>query len=364
MASLEGHNIFDIDYNPSLDRYNSINVDVLAYSGALNSKISKGSVYLSAPYTKYDYVWIEFTTMSGEVRLRRKIRHKKLAKLLNNVYNRDINSVPNNPLIVAIGDGYTSGYPYTSDCPSVSDDLFSWTHVVSNNTGFTVINKGKYDDTYENESARFSSDVLALNPDIVIIGGGATECWSTSIIDIEKMQVYLESMVKDCLSLGILPIINQCNILTLLHLRAINDLLSVRYTEAELYKIFNNFNLLTIMQDNLCDKYKLPNINTMLPISGYTLSGIPSNYFYMSDISYTRDNKYPSSEGYNKIGNYVTNELLSILDVVRNGDIVNLLGDNEYGLYWNIDTNASTTTYLECAGINCGIVNIYGYGEV
>ena len=64
------------------------------------------------------------------------------------------------------------------------------------------------------------------------------------------------------------------------------------------------------------------------------------------------------------MGNYVTNELLSILEVVRNGDIINLLGDNEYGLYWNIDTNASTDTYLECTGINCGIVNIYGYGEV
>ena len=196
------YNIFDIDYNPSLDRYNSINVDVLAYSGALNSKISKGSVYLSAPYTKYDYIVLEFTTMSGEVRLRRKIRHKKLAKLLNNVYNRDINSVPSNPLIVAIGDGYTSGFPYTSDCPSTTDDLFSWVHVVSRNTGFTVINKGKFEDTYENEQARFNSDVIALNPDVVIIGGGAAECWTTSKIDIEKMQAYLEGMIKDCLSLN------------------------------------------------------------------------------------------------------------------------------------------------------------------
>ena len=336
----------------------------MAYSGALNSKIPRGSVYLNVPYTKYDYIVLEFTTMSGEVRLRRKIRHKKLAKLLNNVYNRDINSVPSNPLIVAIGDGYTSGFPYTSDCPSIIDDLFSWVHVVSRNTGFTVINKGKFEDTYENEQARFNSDVIALNPDVVIIGGGATECWTTSNIDVEKMQAYLESMIKDCLSLGILPIINQCNILTLLHLRAINDLLSKKYTEAELYKILNNFNILTIMQNKLCDKYKLPKINTMLPISGYTLSSIPLKYFYMSDISYARDNKYPSSEGYNRIGNYVTNELLSILEVVRNGDIINLLGDNEYGLYWNIDTNASTDTYLECTGINCGIVNIYGYGEV
>ena len=364
MASIEGHSIFDIDYNPLIDGHNSINVDVMAYSGALNSKIPRGSVYLNVPYTKYDYIVLEFTTMSGEVRLRRKIRHKKLAKLLNNVYNRDINSVPSNPLIVAIGDGYTSGFPYTSDCPSITDDLFSWVHVVSRNTGFTVINKGKFEDTYENEQARFNSDVIALNPDVVIIGGGATECWTTSNIDIEKMQAYLESMIKDCLSLGILPIINQCNILTLLHLRAINDLLSKKYTEAELYKILNNFNILTIMQNKLCDKYKLPKINTMLPISGYTLSSIPLKYFYMSDISYARDNKYPSSEGYNRMGNYVTNELLSILEVVRNGDIINLLGDNEYGLYWNIDTNASTDTYLECTGINCGIVNIYGYGEV
>lgn len=88
--------------------------------------------------------------------------------------------------IVCIGDSITYGFPYGEEA--------SWTRMLAEATGFLVINRGINGNTTGDMLDRFSRDVLAYNPDYVIIMGGANDiAWRESI---DRITWNLEEMVN------------------------------------------------------------------------------------------------------------------------------------------------------------------------
>lgn len=100
--------------------------------------------------------------------------------VINNCYlpnyfmsERDEELIINPPLVVIIGDSITAGYPYTDNKPGeMPNDWASWTATFRELSGYRVINQAiggtKSGDTW----ARFSADVLSLNPDYCIVEHG------------------------------------------------------------------------------------------------------------------------------------------------------------------------------------------------
>jgi len=88
--------------------------------------------------------------------------------------------------IVCIGDSITYGFPYG---PAVS-----WTRQLADATGFEVINRGINGNTTEEMLSRFRRDVIAHDPDYVVIMGGANDIvWRESY---DRIVWNLQEMVR------------------------------------------------------------------------------------------------------------------------------------------------------------------------
>ena len=97
----------------------------------------------------------------------------------------------------------------------------------------------------------------------------------------------------------------------------------------------------------------------VLAYSGQNNNIIPKGSVYLnSDLS---DYDYICVKYSDTGGQYVYVSKIAVSEIT-NG-VVNLLGTNEFGYVWEIDFSQSTSSYLYCSYINCGIVNIYGYKE-
>jgi lysophospholipase L1-like esterase len=80
---------------------------------------------------------------------------------------------PEMPLVVVMGDSISAGYPYTDNKPGdYPSDWASWTATFRALSGYRVINQAISATTTDNCLARFMTDVVALNPDYVIIEYG------------------------------------------------------------------------------------------------------------------------------------------------------------------------------------------------
>lgn len=73
----------------------------------------------------------------------------------------------------------------------------------------TVINKGKSGDTLDGGKSRFQSDVLDINPDIVVIELGANDFWHANRPP-EELSADLEYLVAGCHRSGAQVVIASC----------------------------------------------------------------------------------------------------------------------------------------------------------
>lgn len=75
--------------------------------------------------------------------------------------------------------------------------------------GYNIYNRAKGGDTYELELLRFEEDVLALNPDIVLLGGGGNDCWKIEDGGGISDTAYpaLIAMIQECWERGIYVIL-------------------------------------------------------------------------------------------------------------------------------------------------------------
>ena len=95
--------------------------------------------------------------------------------------------------IVCIGDSITYGFPYGEEA--------SWTRLLAEATGHLIINKGINGNTTGDMLTRFSRDVLAHDPDYVIIMGGANDVvWRESV---DRITWHLNEMYKLAAQKGI-----------------------------------------------------------------------------------------------------------------------------------------------------------------
>jgi lysophospholipase L1-like esterase len=97
--------------------------------------------------------------------------------------------------IVALGDSITWGFPFTPEQ--------SWVHLVAQQTGHSVYNKGICGDTTGDMRRRFRRDVLALEPDAVIITGGSNDAFMAAAT--EEVGENIAEMIKLAGQHGITP---------------------------------------------------------------------------------------------------------------------------------------------------------------
>jgi len=104
------------------------------------------------------------------------------------VYTEDVT-------IVALGDSNTWGYP----------NGHSWTHIVSQDTGLRVLNRGVNGATTADMLRRVKSDVLTVRPSICIIMGGTNDADRGH--DVDEMFRNIQRIANELLANNVLPVI-------------------------------------------------------------------------------------------------------------------------------------------------------------
>ncbi len=99
------------------------------------------------------------------------------------------------PLIAAIGDSITYGYP----------DGNSWTQIVQKTLGLEVINAGINGDTLQGMAIRLHKDVIAKNPDICIVLGGTNDSYLG--YEISQLKENIMEIMKMLEVEGVIPVI-------------------------------------------------------------------------------------------------------------------------------------------------------------
>lgn len=139
-----------------------------------------------------------------------KFVHRSAMTLGSELKNPKISAV-----IAIIGDSVAAGTPYTSSMPDEADDVHSWTNCIRTAyKGVRVFNRAIGGNILEDEALRFEKDVIQYckdtigkHPDICIIEGGGNDCWGPRTDDFASAMEGLDTMVKTCQRLGILPVI-------------------------------------------------------------------------------------------------------------------------------------------------------------
>lgn len=114
-------------------------------------------------------------------------------------------STPPVPKIVCIGDSLTSSYYNNTDRNKYCPDNSLWTNLVALQTGYNVINKGIASQRSSQLLARFTTDVLDLNPTHCIIEEGANDPFKK--VPTSTTMNNINTMVQLCKSRGIIPLI-------------------------------------------------------------------------------------------------------------------------------------------------------------
>lgn len=99
------------------------------------------------------------------------------------------------PIIIAIGDSVTRGYP----------DNYSWTNVAATRLGMPIENLGISGDTFSGILLRLDKDVVEKSPDFCIITAGTNDIsLGYSLDEIKKT---IKEIIKKLELEGIIPII-------------------------------------------------------------------------------------------------------------------------------------------------------------
>lgn len=99
------------------------------------------------------------------------------------------------PLVAAIGDSITLGYP----------DGKSWTEVVQKTLGLEIINAGINGDTLQGMAIRLKKDVLSKSPDICIVLGGTNDAYLG--YDLVQMKNNIMEIIRTLEGEGAIPVI-------------------------------------------------------------------------------------------------------------------------------------------------------------
>ena len=117
-------------------------------------------------------------------------------------------------VLAAIGDSETACYPYYPSetvYPTMEQDIAnasSWTNVIRKRTGMTVYNRGIGGQTTAELLARFDTDVLAVNPDYVIMEGMINDIVKPDkAVSAAGTQANFEVMIAKCTAAGVVPIV-------------------------------------------------------------------------------------------------------------------------------------------------------------
>ncbi len=99
--------------------------------------------------------------------------------------------------LVCLGDSITAGYPYGEQA--------SWVSGIKSWFDGEVINAGICNDTVGVMLARFDRDVMAYNPNFVIILGGTNDAWQG--IPLEQTKCCFEKLILRSRAINALPIL-------------------------------------------------------------------------------------------------------------------------------------------------------------
>ncbi len=114
------------------------------------------------------------------------------------------------PVIVFIGDSITAGHPehytYQENTPANDAPTTSYPNKVGQTLGVSIQNAGIGSDSSSDGVARFATDVVALDPQIVVIGYGTVDINASST---GSTISNIQTMVDDAKAAGITPVIQK-----------------------------------------------------------------------------------------------------------------------------------------------------------
>jgi lysophospholipase L1-like esterase len=223
-----------------------------------------------------------------------------------------------NPTVVIIGDSSQSNgsQSYENGWKTGSYEYkgtkTAWPEVLRQR-GYNIINRAVGGNTLEAEAARFDRDVLSLNPDVVIIGGGGNDCWDGDKGVPDSAYEAQQEMVRKCWERGIYVIIasyepdwfldgDLINQLTLRHDQngtAYWDSESHEgYTKAQREKLKENWAEMREKSKSFAEENHIPYIDT---------------YALIKDKTATVDSVHEDQAAYNDIADGVAKELDKVL---------------------------------------------------
>ena len=178
--------------------------------------------------------------------------------------------VPSNPKIVALGDSFTWGYPFTQKD--------SWTQRLQQDLHVTVINKGKGSQTTKDLLSRFDADVLAEKPGRVIIFAGIGD--GITNVPLKDVQANIQAMVDKAKANHIIPVLA----------------LPIWYPGAN-----QNIQEIRVWEISYAQKSSILTLDFASVL-------FDSNDKYLSGLS-SDNGKYPSIKGYQVMGDYAAGVL-------------------------------------------------------
>jgi lysophospholipase L1-like esterase len=209
-----------------------------------------------------------------------------------------------NLTIITIGDSTAAANPAYGHFADTDDGRMTpWPELVSHTfSRHKFYNRAVNGDTFEMMRDRFYRDVFSLDPDIVIIAGGANNCWDTSkpVTGIAGID-----MANQCMSNGVY-------VMDVMYMPISRDWVermpclattSPQYRE----QVWRNGWIMQTAVHEWCGQHGIPAVN---------VSGVFADRQRLHTEWLRRDVMHPNQTGYNIIANMVSDQLRNVLRTV------------------------------------------------
>ena len=210
-------------------------------------------------------------------------------------------------IIIAIGDSGTAGTPFTNDCPSDSEDKYSWTNVVRENMHVKIHNKGIGGDTTQGVLNRLEKDVFEYKPDYCIIEVGGNDFNDWNGVPIDRVVSNIIEIGAKCLAENITPIYMTYGKVPV---KYVSRILNKPEDDPSVLSLYIQTSALVERMRSICKLYDIKMID-VLPI--VTNPDGSTNWEIIGNPDYN-DAAHPNKEGYKRIGEYVVEELKEFID--------------------------------------------------
>ena len=205
---------------------------------------------------------------------------------------------PDNPLVVVIGDSISAGAPFTDNKPGdYPNDWASWTAKFRELTGYRVINQAIGGTTNLQTRDRFMSDVVALNPDYVIVEHGNDCVFGISNFS-TTTATYLDDIIQMC----------EDNNIKLIFIQPVARFNMTDYGSASVLPDYIQY--MHMMHEYQTTEGYPCLVGYYTPISIFN-EGIPSDT--VVDQSMLADGVHPTLVGYEIVGEWLTSQLLDAM---------------------------------------------------